>query len=53
MTDHIVFYYPYASFTKAQHPLLRGAALYFDKLYMLDPAGGSWGSIRGSDKGVD
>ena len=32
MTEHDQFYYPYASFTNAQLPLLKVAALYFDKL---------------------
>lgn len=37
-----LFYYPYASFTAEQHSLLRVAALYFDKLILLDPVGASW-----------
>ncbi|MBI1853619.1 MAG: hypothetical protein HYR85_25050 [Planctomycetes bacterium] len=45
MTDHNVFYYPYASFTNAQLPLLKVAALYFDKLVLLDPVGASWGAV--------
>ena len=32
MTEHNIFYYPYASFTSAQAPLLEIAALYFDKV---------------------
>lgn len=40
-----LFYYPYASFTSAQLPLLKVAALYFDKLALLDPVGASWDSI--------
>lgn len=35
MTEHKLFYY--ASFTNAQLPLLKVAALYFDKLFLLDP----------------
>ncbi len=31
MTDHNLFYYPYASFTNTQLPLLKVAALYFAK----------------------
>jgi hypothetical protein len=45
MTEHKLFYYPYASFTNAQLPLLKVAALYFDKLTLLDPVGASWDSI--------
>ena len=45
MTKHNLFYYPYASFTNAQLPLLKVAALYFDKLYILDPVGASWDTI--------
>jgi hypothetical protein len=41
MTKHNLFYYPYASFTNAQLPLLKVAALYFDKLVILDPVGAS------------
>ena len=37
MTDHNLFYYPYASFTNVQLPFLKVAALYFDKLVILDP----------------
>jgi hypothetical protein len=39
MTEHNLFYYPYVSFTNAQLQLLKVAALYFDKLYLLDPVG--------------
>jgi hypothetical protein len=45
MTDHNLFYYPYASFTNAQLPLLKVAALYFDKLVILDPVGASWDTV--------
>lgn len=45
MTEHNLFYYPYASFTDAQLPLLKVAALWFDKLVILDPVGASWDSI--------
>src|SRR5262245_5112961 len=45
MTEHNLFYYPYASFTNAQLPLLKVAALYFDKLVVLDPVGASWDHI--------
>jgi hypothetical protein len=41
MTEHNLFYYPYASFTNAQLPLLKVAALYFDELGLLDPVGAS------------
>lgn len=39
MTENNLFYYPYASFTDAQLPLLKMPALYFDKLVFLDPVG--------------
>jgi len=42
MTEHNLFYYAYASFTNAQLPLLKVAALYFNKLVLLDPVGTSW-----------
>lgn len=42
MTDHNLFYYPYASFINSQLPLLKVAALYFDKLVILDPVGTIW-----------
>jgi hypothetical protein len=47
MNAHTIFYYPYCSFKDEQEPLLKAAALYFDKLYILDPkraASGSTGS---------
>jgi hypothetical protein len=45
MMDHNLFYYPYASFTNQQLPLLKVAALYFDKLVILDPVGASWATV--------
>ena len=45
MAEHNIFYYPYASFTNTQLPLLKAAAQYFDKLYILDPVGASWDTI--------
>ncbi len=45
MNNHNLFYYPYASFADQQLPLLKVAALYFDKLYLLDPVEASWGTI--------
>lgn len=54
MSDHNLFYYPYASFTNAQLPLLKVAALYFDKLYILDPDKASGGTIGlGEDEQVE
>jgi len=44
-TEHSLYYYPYASFTKAQLPLLKVAALWFDTLVILDPVGASWDTI--------
>ncbi len=40
-----IHYYPYASFTDNQLPLLKATALYFDKLHILDPFQASWKSI--------
>jgi hypothetical protein len=45
MTEHKLFYYPYASFTGRQSLLLKAAALYFDKLYILDPSKASFGRV--------
>jgi hypothetical protein len=45
MTEHNLFYYPYASFANAQLPLLKVAALDFDKLVLLDPVGASWDTV--------
>ena len=45
MTEHNLFYFPYASFTNAQLPLLKVAALYFDNLVLLDPVGAGWATI--------
>lgn len=45
MTEHNLLYYPYASFTDAQLPLLKVAALWFDKLVILDPVGASRDTI--------
>ena len=51
MAEHSLFYYPYASFTNAQLPLLKVAALYFDTLVLLDPVGASWDTV-GADDGA-
>ncbi len=45
MTPHSLFYYPYGSFYDEQAPLLKAAALYFDKLYILDPEKASGGGL--------
>jgi hypothetical protein len=45
MAEHNLFYYPYASFTNEQIPLLKVAALWFDKLVILDPVGANWDTI--------
>lgn len=37
MSPNSVFYYPYADFKDRNLPMLKAAALYFDKLYILDP----------------
>jgi hypothetical protein len=49
MSDQRLFYYPYASFTNTQLPLLKVAALYFDKLIILDPVGASWDTVGAND----
>lgn len=45
MPEHNIFYYPYASFGDQQSLLLKTVALYFDKLYILDPSKANWGKI--------
>lgn len=45
MTSNSIFYFPYGSFTEKQSPLLKTAAIYFDKLYILDPEKASGGTI--------
>lgn len=45
MDENRLLYYPYASFTNEQLPLLNVAALYFDKLVILDPVGASWAAV--------
>lgn len=49
MTEHSVSCYPYASFTNVPLPLLKAAALYLDKLYILDPVGANWATV-GADQ---
>lgn len=51
MTPHRLYYYPYASFTNQQLPLLKVAAVWFDELVILDPIGASLHSV-GLDPGV-
>jgi hypothetical protein len=36
-SEHSLFYYPYTSVQESQSSLLQSTALYFDKLYVLDP----------------
>jgi hypothetical protein len=45
MLEHHLFCFPYGSFTDAQLPLLKVAALLFDKLLLLDPVAASWDTI--------
>jgi hypothetical protein len=45
MTPQRLYYYPYASFTDQQLPLLKVAAVWFDELVILDPVGASLNSI--------
>src|SRR4051812_40949894 len=50
--DNRLFYYPYATFFDAQLPLLKVAALYFDKLALLDPRSASWDRIGADPKAL-
>jgi hypothetical protein len=52
MSKHSIFYYPYASFTDQQSSLLKVAALYFDKLYILDPEKATGGTISIEDPDI-
>ena len=52
MKEHSVFYYPYASFRDENLPLLKAAALYFDKIYILDPTKAHSDSI-GATPGIE
>ena len=45
MNVHTIFYYPNASFTDTQVPLVNAVALHFDKLYLLDLVGASSGNV--------
>jgi hypothetical protein len=45
MTPHRLYYYPYASFTDQQLPLLKVAAVWFDELVILDPLGANLNTI--------
>lgn len=51
MTENRLFYYPYATMFDAQLPLLKIAALYFDKLILLDPRDATWHRV-GPDPGA-
>ena len=53
MGQHAVFYYPYASLGADQSLLLKAAALYFDKLYILDPLKASWATIGPGERETD
>jgi hypothetical protein len=48
VTERNLFYHPYASFTNMQLPLLKVAAMYFDKLVIFDRAD-SCGATIGAD----
>jgi hypothetical protein len=45
MLQQGVFYYPYASFVEKQSLLLKAVALYFDKLFILDPVKANFARI--------
>ena len=51
MNENRLFYYPYATMFDAQLPLLKTAALYFDKLGLLDPRDATWNRV-GPDPGA-
>ena len=53
MSQHSVFYYPYATLGAEQSPLLKAAALYFDKLFILDPLKASWATIGPGEREPD
>jgi hypothetical protein len=53
MESHEIFYYPYGSFRDAQVPLLKAAALYFDRLSILDPEKASGGGIGAVEVAAD
>lgn len=40
-----IFYYPYASLGEKQMSMLKAVALYFDKLFVLDPMKSSWARV--------
>lgn len=45
MIGQSVYYYPYASLGERQLTTLKAIALYFDKLYILDPLKSSWATM--------
>ncbi|HXJ93802.1 MAG TPA: hypothetical protein VMT20_13200 [Terriglobia bacterium] len=53
MESHQIFYYPYGSFRDTQAPLLKAAALYFDRLSILDPEKASGGGIGAVEVAAD
>lgn len=53
MAEHSLFYFPYASLTDEQLPLLKVAALFFDKLFLLDPIAASWNSVGTTESARD
>jgi hypothetical protein len=53
MNSHTIFYYPYAALKDEQALLLKAAALFFDQLYILDPAKASSGTIGPGDAALE
>jgi hypothetical protein len=45
MTENRLFYYPYATLSDSQLPLMKTVALYFDKLVLLDPQAATWDRV--------
>lgn len=46
MDEYSIFYYPYSYFMDYNLPFLKAIALYFDKLYILEPLKASFATIR-------
>jgi hypothetical protein len=53
MAGHNLFYFPYASLTDDQLPLLKVAALYFDKLFLPSPVASRRSASRSASPPTD
>lgn len=47
MNEQSVYYYPYASLDDSNLTMIKAIALYFDRLYILDPLKSRWSGIGG------